>query len=163
MQQHSLKATLVKGKIEIGGRADILVGILAVVAVCLVEGVRAFTIGRVYFALVFEEVSKPVILIAIFVDSLLYTQGEFHLVVRIDDFFCALDNPSEDTFACVVIKVIAEVLNIASAFDFCIEGDNDESAPNAVIGGTYLGKMVGVKDKVWVGSKLNGSLYFFSA
>ena len=59
-----------------------------------------------------------------------------------------------------MIKVIAEVLNIASAFDFGIEGDNDESAPNAVIGSGYAGEVVGVEDEGMAGGKAEGVLVF---
>ena len=103
---------------------------------------------------------KPVVVGTVLIDSLLYAFREFELVVGIDYLFCTLDNPRENGIACIVIKMIGKVLNIARALDFCVKGNNDESSPNAVVRSGYSREVVCVKNEGVAGGEAEGVLVF---
>ena len=133
IQQNALISCILQRTVEIGSVTDILVGIDAVVSVCLVECAGTFAEPRTDLTSLIKEVAEPVVLAAVIVNGFLDAAGDRDFVIQVYDFLCALDHPGQNTFACVLLEAIAIVLDVALALNLCIEGDDDQSAPSAVI------------------------------
>ena len=104
---------------QIGSVTDILVGIDAVVSVCLVECAGTFVEPRTDLTSPIKEVAEPVVLAAVIVNGFLDAAGDRDFVIQVYDFLCALDHPGQNTFACVLIEVIA-ILSSGALTDFCL-------------------------------------------
>ena len=138
VHRDSLKASLLQCKVEVSGTAHILIAIQRIVAVSLIKRRGTFFIGRVDFAFICKEVTKPVVLTAVFIDSFLHAIRHGNLVIRLDDLFGTFDDPRQNATASVVVKVLAIILDVAAAGNLGVERDDDKSSPDVVIGCRWL-------------------------
>lgn len=116
----SLKASLLQRKIEVSRAADILIAVQRVVAICLIQRRGAFLIGIIHFTLVSEEVTKPVVLVTILINSLLDTFRHRNLVVQFDDLLGTFDDPRQNALPGIVKQVLAVILDVAFSGNFGI-------------------------------------------
>lgn len=153
IQQNTLIPCVLQRVVEIGGVTDILVGIDTEVSVCLVECAGAFTEPRTDLAFLIEEIAEPVVLSTVVINGFPDAGRYRYLVFQIDDLFRTFDDPGENAFTGVLIKVITIVFDIAFAFNSGIERNDDQPAPCAVIGGTDLRQMIGIQHQAVAGGK----------
>lgn len=140
-----LIACILKRKIEVCGAANILVRIKAVIPICLVQCRGTLFIFRADIAFIFNEVSEPVVLGAVFIYGFLHTRGDRNSVIQIYDLLRAFDYPRQDAFTCIGIEVFRIVLFVIRAFDLSVKRDYDKPAPDTVIGGADTRQMVCVE------------------
>lgn len=147
--------------IEICRTADILVGVHAVIAVCLIQGTGTFPVAAADLALLIEEIAEPVILAAVVIDGLLHDSRNRELVAQVDNLFGTLDDPGKNALSGILIQVVAVVLDVALALDLGIERNHDKATPSAIIGRADLREMVGVKYQAVAGRKAEGVFVLF--
>ena len=155
------KPCVLKSKVEICRAADILVGIHELIALCLVQGAGTFTVGITDLALLIEEVAEPVILATVIIDGFLHGSRNRELVAQVDDLLGTFDDPGKNALSGILREVIAVVLDIAVALNLGIEGNDDQTAPGAIIGCTDLRQMVGVQHQAVAGRKAEGVFLLF--
>ena len=88
---------------------------------------------------------KPVILRTVLRDSFLHTFRHGNFVVKRNDLLGTLNDPRQNAFTSVLVKVLTIVFDVAVAFNLGIEGYDNQPAPDTVIGGADLREMVRVE------------------
>ena len=73
---------------------------------------------------------KPVVLYAVFVNRPLYAFRQSEVIAGINDLFCPFDYPRKNAFSGIVVKIVSEIFNVVFAFDFGIERNDDQPAPD---------------------------------
>ena len=69
------------------------------------------------------------------------------MIAGIDDLFCPFDYPRKNAFSGVVVKIVSEIFNVVFAFDFGIERNDDQPAPDPVIRGRDSRQVVGIQNE----------------
>lgn len=95
--------------VEVCRAANILVGVHAVIAVCLVQGAGTVTVAAADFAPLIEEVAEPVVLGAVIVNSFLHGSRNREFVVQVNDLFGSFYDPFENALSGILIQVVAVI------------------------------------------------------
>ena len=109
-------------RIEVCRTADILICVDAVIPICLIKHTGALSEAGIKLTFVLKEMGKPVILRPVLRDSFLHAFRHGDFVVKRNDLLGTLNDPCQNAFTGVLVKVLAIVLDVAVALNLGIEG-----------------------------------------
>ena len=69
------------------------------------------------------------------------------MIAGINDLFCPFDYPRKNAFSGIVVKIVSEIFNVVFAFDFGIERNDDQPAPDTVVRGRDSRQVVGIQNE----------------
>ena len=115
------------------------------ISVGLIQVGGVFLILVAKDAFILKEVPKLVILATIIIDGILYASWNRDMVICIDDFLAAFDDPGEDRAASIVVEILAVILDVAAVGDLGIKRNDDESPSDTIIGCTDTRQVVGIE------------------
>ena len=140
-------AGLLNCRIKVRGAAGILSVLDAIGPVLLVKLpglLRQFLSGLTALA---QEMPQPVIIFPVVLNGCFHDLRQIRLEMQGNRLLGSLDDPLQDVTAGLLIEIIRIILDVAVADDLCIEGNDDQSPPDAIIVGTNLRQVVRVEDQ----------------
>ena len=136
-----------QGRVEVRRGAGVFPGFGAEFAVLGVEFPGFLRKGRLQEAAFVQEVGEPVVVAAVLADGFLHAGGTKQMELAGDDLLRTFDHPGEDGAAGLIQELLGEVLPVRLALDLRLEGDDDQTAPDAGVCGADLRQMVRVEDE----------------
>ena len=150
------KAIALESGVEVRCGAGVFTGSGAVAAVGGIELAGFLGEGGFTEAALVQEMGEPVVFALILADGFLHTGGQIQLELSGDDLLGSLDDPGEDGAGGMIEELPGIILAVGGALDLRLEGDDDETTPDAYVLGSHLGQVIGIEDQGMAGIEVKG-------